>query len=355
MKKIGIITLQSSNPNYGNLLQNYAVQSVFSKLGYQATTIQWHEYYDDIEYKIEKYVEKIRKKNIKIAVLEASKKRNFSKFKKKYINVKKIDIEKLDSNMYDYYSVGSDQVWNPTWYNDVRKNMYLLSFAENKKKICMAPSFGIDYIPKEWENWFTINLSSFKYLSAREEKGIEIIKALTGKNASVVIDPTMMIDKDEWAEIMKPPRNFQCKDKYILTYFLGGIDKNTELEIYEIARKNSCRIVNLLDTKQSNIFISGPSEFIYLIANAALVFTDSFHASVFSFLFNRPFLVYNRNSGGDSMNSRIETLLSTFKLERKYRYSNEHNDVWEHNYEEGYSILQNKCRYAYDFLIKSIE
>lgn len=100
---------------------------------------------------------------------------------------------------------------------------------------------------------------------------------------------------------------------------------------------------------------AGPSEFLWLFDHADLILTDSFHACVFSFLFNKPFVVYDRNWNERNMNSRLETLLSKFSLERKYANSGIENDIWEHDYEEGYKQLEIEREKAIGFLKKALE
>lgn len=111
-----------------------------------------------------------------------------------------------------------------------------------------------------------------------------------------------------------------------------------------------------MDYTQFNVFISGPSEFIYLIEHASLVLTDSFHACVFSFLFNKPFLVYSRQSDNmENMMSRIETFLSKFHLERKYVNSGLINDVMECDYIEGFKQLEIERKKVIEFLKMSMK
>ena len=99
----------------------------------------------------------------------------------------------------------------------------------------------------------------------------------------------------------------------------------------------------------------GPSEFLWLFDHADIILTDSFHACVFSFLFNKPFIVYDRNWDGGNMNSRLETLLSKFSLERKYANSGIENDIWEHDYTEGYKELEIERKKSIEFLKKALE
>ena len=143
------------------------------------------------------------------------------------------------------------------------------------------------------------------------------------------------------------------KNGYILTYFLSPKceDANNQLEEIRHGRK----VYELLDAGNWVAGAAGPAEFLWLFDHSDLVLTDSFHACVFSFLFNKPFVVYDRNWTEGNMNSRLETLLGKFHLERKYASSGLENDIWEHNYEDGYKQLELERQKATDFLKKALD
>ena len=143
------------------------------------------------------------------------------------------------------------------------------------------------------------------------------------------------------------------KESYILTYFLSPKCEEAIKQLEEI-QDNRC-VYELLNPKDAVAGSAGPSEFIWLFDHADLILTDSFHACVFSFLFNKPFLVYDRNWTECSMNSRLDTLLKKFHLERKYASSGLGNNIWEHNYEEGYKQLEKERLKAITFLKNALE
>lgn len=346
MKKIGIITLQSVNLNYGNKLQNYAVQQVFKNLGFDSDTIEWDNSLNKSF--IRRMIKRLKRVNSNNSADDRL--RNFQTFDKNNIYCKYISTTKGLDKKYDFFSVGSDQVWNPLWYNEERKNVYLLTFASDEKKICMAPSFGIDTLPDEWTDWFTRQLNSFPALSVREESGARIIKELTGREPTVVVDPTLLLWAEEWRELEKKPNNMD-NVPYILTYFLSP-KCNEAKEVLETNRKER-KVHELLLDSDSIVATAGPSEFLYLFDHADLVLTDSFHACVFAFLFNKPFIVFDRRDSVD-MSSRLVTLLSKFGLERKYYSSGLENDIWEHDYTEGYKQLEIERKKAIKFLKEAL-
>ena len=162
----------------------------------------------------------------------------------------------------------------------------------------------------------------------------------------------MLLSRDEWDEISKKPKKLKTK-KYILNYFLGNLSKDKKEEIEKIAREENCDIINLLD-KKSPFYECGPSEFLYLEKNAYLICTDSFHSSVFAFLYNRPFIVFDREDDLVKMNSRIETLISKFNLKNRKFNGKITKQNLEWDYTEAYKILEKERKKSNIFLKKSL-
>lgn len=354
MKKIAIITLQSYSPNYGNCLQNYAVQFIYNKLGHLTKTELYHSNALTNKELVRIIIHRCSFGIISLncsKTINSIKKKAFIKFYNTYIDYSiNSTVEQISSD-YDYYSVGSDQVWNYKWFEEEGWKRFTLSFADPLKRISISPSFGIETIDQEWIAMFRNELSKFKALSVREEAGAKIIKDLTGRDATVLVDPTMLLTKEEWRKISKQPK--RAKEGYILTYFLSPKcdEAKTKLE----AIREDREVYELLNPNDKVAGTAGPSEFLWLFDHADLILTDSFHACVFSFLFNKPFIVYDRNWDGGNMNSRLETLLSKFSLERKYANSGLPNEIWEHDYTEGYRQLEIERKKAIDFLKKALE
>lgn len=354
MKKIAIITLHSFEPNYGNCLQNYAVQKVFNSIGYSATTELYHEEYFSKTDGIKLFVSRLFCRVVPKLIAKKNyyyKKKSFSKFYNKYIN-SSINKSVSDiSTQYDYYSVGSDQVWNYKWYKRDDFRRFLLTFSESKNKISFSASFGIEAIDDNWKEKFSNELNKFKALSVREETGAKIVKELTGREAIVLIDPTMMLTNEEWRKISRKPKGIK-ENGYILTYFLSPMSYEAREQLMSIS--DGRLVYELMNGDDEIASKSGPSEFIWLFDHADLIITDSFHACVFSFLFNKPFVVYDRNWSECNMNSRIETLLKKFHLERKYINSELKNDIWEHDYSRGYLQLEKEKKKAFAFIMDAL-
>ena len=177
------------------------------------------------------------------------------------------------------------------------------------------------------------------------------------ESIEVLVDPTMLLDSKEWEKVSKKPKQIDKlkNKKYILNYFLGELTSDNKKIIEKFAKKNDCEIINILD-KNDPFYKTGPSEFLYLEENAFLICTDSFHSSVFSILFNRPFLIFERKDKFLSMNSRLDTLLSKFDLEnRKFSKKEITNKDLKYDYTKAYKTLEKERKKSKDFLKKALE
>ena len=339
--KSAIITLTKMY-NYGNSLQNYAVQEVLRSFGLNPETIIYE--YRSPKERVKCRIKKLLKNNT------TSKKALFDKFEREHIIRSKFHnlkgYNKKAEEYFDFYFIGSDQVWNATWYDrySFMKDAYLLTFTDDRKKIAYAASFGIDSLPDKWKPWFKENLEGFKAISVREHAGRKIVEELTEKKSEVLIDPTMMLDVDEWRMIERNPGIVD--GNFVLSYFLSPKCQEAQQLCSVLERNNT--IIDLM--QQEFVGSIGPSEFLWLYDNAELVLTDSFHGSVFSLLLNKPFQVFDRQSSDESMNSRLSTLLSKFGLERKYASSGIENDLWEHEYSDAYHVLEKEREKALSFI-----
>ena len=163
----------------------------------------------------------------------------------------------------------------------------------------------------------------------------------------------MLLTADDWKTLEKKPKNFNEK-KYILTYFLGNISDERKCEIKKTADKYNCSVINLMDYN-SKYYSCGPREFLWLERNAFLICTDSFHASVFSILFDKPFLVFKREqNGAENMMSRIDTLLSKMKLDSHVFDGKIDEDVLVHNYDNTYKIIEEERKKSFNYLERTL-
>ena len=356
MKKIGIITLCGNN-NFGNKLQNYALLIYLSK-NYNVFTIWVENPFKSNNLK--SFLKMI--KNRVVDFKNYSRNKYFIKFTKKYLNIYnknivfKNDLKKIDKD-FDFFVVGSDQVWNYNLMDNY--GVYLLGDVDANKRIAYAASFGINKLPIKLNSIYAKLLNDFKAISTREKNGKEIVEQITNrKDIEVLIDPTMLLTSTEWDEILCEPQHYKelNNKKYILNYFLGELSIERKNEIERIAKENGCEIINILD-KKDPFYNCGPREFLFLEKNAFLICTDSFHSSVFAFIYDRPFVVFEREQQGvENMNSRIYNLISSFDLKDRIfigKRITENNLI--HDYKESYKILEAERNKSKLFLEKALD
>lgn len=308
MKKVGIITIYGDYENYGNRLQNYAVQEVLKKLDLDPETIIYlHKGAEEEEI------------NYNLDRLEAFKDFNNNiKFYKDKLYMEK-DTPINYGNDLDYIAIGSDQIWNFTFRRIFSPKVFA-NFAPKDKKVAFSASIGVSYVPeKDTEAYkiFEENLNEIEHITVREDAAKDIIKEISGRDdVKVVLDPTMMLQREDWEKVVKKPKQLKT-DNFIVKCFLGELDPKREEAINKFAKENDCQIIDIIN-EDSEFFGIGPAEFLYLEKNAKLVVTDSFHSCVFSIIFSTPFVVFKRDDKKlKSMHSRIETLLNTFNLQSR--------------------------------------
>ena len=337
MKKILIITLYG-NYNFGNKLQNYAVQKILNSYGFETETLVPRSNIG-IKEKVKKYIKKILRTKTRADI-------RMSNFKKFDEMINKISLNKIKVESYDYVSLGSDQIWNPT---DPMSNYYvkLVNSWKNISKISLSASISNADIPQDLLETYIYHFNSMKAISVREDKGKDIIEKTTGrKDVVVTLDPTMLVNVNEWEKIAKQPKqvaDVDIKERgYILNYFLGKMAEERKNEIDRIAKEKNLKIINILD-KNDPFYTCSPDEFLWLEKNAYLICTDSFHSCVFAILFRIPFVVFNRvdgQIGTNKVNSRIETLLNKFKINDRYFQKKITNELLCCDFEKVDKILE---------------
>ncbi|PNR91840.1 hypothetical protein HWHPT5561_06585 [Petrotoga sp. HWH.PT.55.6.1] len=370
-KKIGIATL-TNYFNYGNRLQNYALQEILKPYSKEVETLVIPKNSTSSR-RTKHYIKKLfsqplsktaktfaSKINWKIKYLTnkdilIERERRFKDFSQNYIkerHFRSLYETNEISDEFDYVFTGSDQVWNPYFIKN-REQYYFLQFVEEEKRIAYAPSFGISEIPQEVKQKYKEWLSSIPYISVREKEGARIIKELTGRDVPVLVDPTLLLNKEEWIKIAKEHKN-KPKSKYLICYFWGKIPKERKTLIKRIAEKYNLQIINIANLSDKKTYTADPSEFIDYINSASLVLTDSYHGSAFSILMETPFFVFER-IGGPSMYSRIRTLLEKTKLKNREEKDIDLNkNLLEMDFSHVHSILNEERKKSFDFLKKAM-
>lgn len=341
-KKVAIVSCYFKH-NYGSMLQAYATQKILDDMGIENETINIDQNIDFAKGKRKYYLTQVLNYNfiktkfgmVKLKIDKRLNKElgnNIAIRDKKYEEFRKVfrltkpyntylELTNACKEKYSSVVVGSDQLWLPV---NVVADYYTLNFVPNGvDRVSFSTSFGVSTVPKKYEGAYREFLGKIDYLSVREEAGKKLIKNLTGRDATLVCDPTLLFNKEEWMGIQDEGR--LIKDKYIFCYFLGdNIEHRKFAE--RLKKKTGYKIVSLNHcdeyVKYSDIFADekpynvGPSEFLNLIRNAEYVCTDSFHGTVFSLINNVKFFTFRRysNKSKISTNSRIDSLLNIVDL-----------------------------------------
>lgn len=355
--RIGILT-QPLHNNYGGLLQNFALQKVMIELGHEVFTI-------NIDYKkqsllrrsaslLKRTVLKLSGQKIRVRAWPTEEEKEIiSKYTQQFIKknitttdliTKKLDEKLIDKYSFDAYIVGSDQVWRPKY--SPQMSTYFLDFLENNygvKKIAFAASFGVD----EWEftepqtKEYKRLIKLFDAVSVREDTAIELCKKHFGVEAAHLLDPTMLLARNDYISLVEKEK-IEKSSGNLFTYILDSTDdKNSIIE--KISNKYNLKAFSVMQPKRfSDIDRNGIDECVFPpveewirgFMDAEFVVTDSFHGTVFSIIFNKPFYaIANKNRGL----TRFTSLLKLFNIENRLLfstddidkdYSNEIN--WEH-------------------------
>lgn len=318
--RVGVITHWRSDDNYGQTLQAYALQTVLKGLGHNPYLIR---YITDGGIKRRRYVSmasKIKKRLID-RFSRFSKNESFCSHSRKAQSFLKDNIE-LSSEIYtrskiqkippkaDCFITGSDQVWNKL------DGSYFLDFVKDNKtlKISYAASFG-GHCYKDIEAKYVYSwLKDFNALSVREYDGLKYCKNIGLDGCSIMPDPTILLTREKYELLCNKSI---VKKPYILLYILGNKTDFDIESVFEYASKKNLEVVYVASQGQVDKFpkvYPSINEWLSLISSAKYVVTNSFHGTVFSLIFRKPFISIPLSGEASKMNSRIITLLSEFDL-----------------------------------------
>ncbi|MBQ8817857.1 MAG: polysaccharide pyruvyl transferase family protein [Clostridia bacterium] len=257
---------------------------------------------------------------------------HYLRFDRKYLNltefVPKSELSGLNCK-FDIIVCGSDQIWAP----NVLDTSYMLDFIDNKKvrKVAYAPSIGLEKIPEHLHDSYKSCLCDFDYISIREEAGKVLLKDNFNIESTVVLDPTLLLSKEHYEKMENKPTGFV--GKYIFCYFLNKNHDYRE-QIYQYAMEHKLKVVGVSVNPADSDWIEtldgmGPLEFLWLIHHAEVVFTDSYHGTIFSLLFEKEFFTFERFGIDDpiNQNSRIYQLDRWFNISD--RFLNKHKLIDE--------------------------
>lgn len=317
MKKIGIITC-GKEPNYGACLQALATQYKVAEFGYEAVLMNY-------SFMDEKLYSPFHQKSFRSFVsctlfypLRKSLHTAFQSFREKHMKYSSVPLVTPEDfqhvcDDYDAFLVGSDQVWNPELGIDT--DITLLRFYENgPERLSYASSFGVSSLPKELHGVYRDALSRFSYISTREVTGKKLVYDLTGREAVVSLDPTMLLRDTEWSQFEE---NSGIQEPYVLIYDMRHSPMVMDTA-KKLAEEKNCRVLALSrivihDSSIRTLYGINPGQFLSLIKNAAAIVTDSFHGTIFSITYKKEFYSYC-SPQGMKIGSRITNILDSLDL-----------------------------------------
>lgn len=326
--KVEIIT-RHSVPNYGSLLQSYATQNTIEKLGYESEIINYTRYEERYNNLANTLLQgKKWNKNIVLrTIYKMIQTPNYAKMYKKFEAFRKDFLKETESEYgsceelteniptADIYCSGSDQIWGKIGTKNFDES-YFLEFAKNRKCISYASSFGKTELSEELKEKLPKLLEKYSKILVREDSAKDILNSFGIKNAEQVLDPTLLMTKDEWQNLAKKSKLNLENKKYILMYQLHD---NKEFDAFakRFAKEKKMKLLrispSIFHIIRSGKLIYLPNQFDFLnyFNNAEYILTDSFHATVFSIIFNKKFIdIMPKNNTG----TRIKSILNLFNI-----------------------------------------
>ena len=351
-KNCGIITFHEAI-NYGAVLQAYALKKVVSR-------------YCDVHF-VRHSNNTILKRNsiapgfptslggLKRFVIKSL---TYMPNYKKHTYFKKFRDEFLldTPEMYaDFYITGSDQVWNDIC-TDFDKS-YFLNFTDDIKKNSYSASFGFESVPQAKVDEYRTLLNGFNNISVREKTGKSIVADLLKRDVPVTLDPTLLLTKEEWFELVNPVKY----KKYLLVYAFEITDSMVRF-VNEISEKRGLNTLVLLPEKSlwkkspfknaKYINYISPSDWVSYFYHADFIVTNSFHGTAFSINFNKQFAVELLPPPA-KVNSRLVDALELFELD--YRYLSNPEILDDVSFEKVNRILIEKRKESIDYLKSIVE
>ena len=350
MKSKYLIITISDYGNLGNRLQNYAVYSSLNpKRAVVGENNTWRR---GQKYWFFRGIGFLSRNGLILKIIKEKRYREYLFYqfssKTKRTNKHFEGNEQYYSSKYDLFLYGSDQIWNP----EFAPENCIVPKTPKEKNVALCASIGADYIPNERLNEYKEGLSKFRKISVREEKAADIVEQLIGIRPEVLIDLTLSISKEQWIAVERIPYYNKKKwdnKRYIFIYFLGNLSAQREEKIKKLADRLNAEIVDATRGYISSYI--GPAEFIWLIHHSLMVITDSYHGSIFSFIFDKSFYILDREDEEIkmSMNSRFDTLFRELDL-----FDRKNNNISEytikHNYTHSYYLLEQEKKKYFDFL-----
>ena len=357
MKKIGILTHHYIH-NYGAFLQGYALQESIKKLYPNdevymidyinkkhaiKNTLGWFRYNPKKD-SIKSYMQKIKLPKI------------FKGTQKKYYNLttRVHNVDELNKLNFDAIVVGSDEVWH---YEDIAKHPMKFGYGVKVDKlISYAPSTGSSNVKDNIPKYVKEGMKNFTALSARDDNAEMLIKNVLNKQATRVLDPTLLYEfpdyESEFVDYIK-------SQKYILMYYCDNLPENIKKKIIDYANSNNYKIFGAGEYKKwfTETFVDIDAfEWVEMFKNAQIVFTGTFHGAVFSIKSKRIFYTYLTNP---SRIKKVGSLLKQFGIEDRIITDENEEKKFKNiekriNYEKVYEKIIQEKQKSLEYLKDSI-
>lgn len=333
--KTGLVTFYHIH-HYGAALQAAATERAVETLGHECEIIDYFVNQDNALFR--------RPTGLGSAAADAHTALHYQALKTRYERFEQFSRDHLRISAHRYLSAaelrqaqlpydailsGSDQIWNPKIFPNGHFDPVFFGAFSDRRKIAYAPSFGIPKVPEDMEQELRSYLGAFSHLSVRERQGQAIVTEVTGQTVPVVLDPTLLLTAEQWSAaasrhmVAQGGRQALTPQGYILCYCINRPGALAPY-IQEFARRSGLPVVQLCGIRQKVhpkarcILDAGPAEFLELFENAAFVFTNSFHGTVFSTQFRVPFFTaVSPAELADPESSRTFSLLSRLGLSNR--------------------------------------
>lgn len=360
-----LLTTLFSGYNYGSSLQTFASRILIEELGYTCKLVARKSLIKGRDVRIGKLMSilfrtllTVDSKTLQAYGSSFSKSligdsaEKFAIFEAEYLKPNRMSWNELKHEAEQSVAcvAGSDQIWDPTsLYMDP---LYYLRFAPAGKRISFATSLGHDFVAdfnrKKIKRW----ISEIDFLSVREDNGVNLIQNICDREATQIIDPSLLLDGNAWRAKLNIPTN---NSKYLLAYFLDSPSPQARNFIKALREKHGCEVIAIPYKHEDMSYATktiptGPLEFLELVSNAEVVITDSFHGTAFSINLHTPFFVFDRNYGKiHSQSSRVLSLLKKLNLLDRYEPPKEnlHNPCFDFHHSESILIKEREKANCY--------
>ena len=318
--------------NYGSLLQSLATIKILNSFGYDTEIIDYISKRETILGNTITYSNNFSDNKIKRLIFrmvkfpdQFIKTQKFKKYRKKYIKQTKrynsFEELKNDDFTNDILCSGSDQLWGYMPYNEIDKTYFLEFVPQESKCFAFSASFGRVDFDEEFLASLNDLLKKYNFITIREQSGVKLIKEQTSLNSDFVLDPTLMAGRDFWLNFAS--KKIKQKD-YILVYQLRK-NKNIDKYVKELSKKEGLKVIRVSTSIYDIVrfgkkkILKSPDYVLGIFNNAKYVVTDSFHATVFSLIFNKKFIDFLPSK----THERITDLLDLLGLRERAASFNE--------------------------------